>query len=210
MNEEHEIQIVEGEEAQEGLPDRDLIHLTNRVNKLEHGDVVGQLRHRIAIRIHRLLLPENVKRSLMRNVDPAFNFIEHMKYLRENGQIALAKDGKKTVGMVGFEYCGHDAVSERAIYEIRRIAIRKEYEGRGIGSQLHRKMFERVQLVDPRALILVETQHPSVVQQCRAMGYKPCSIQEGLHLKYGVEADTWLPLYEKAGSTFFLYDRESQ
>lgn len=211
MSQEKEITIVENEEAQKSLNDRVLTHLTNRVNKLERGDVVGELRHAVATRIHQLLPEGNVKHSLIRNIDPAFRPIEHMKDLRDIGQIAIAKDGEKTVGMVGFEHRGIDPVRGRHIYEIRRVGVRKEYEGQKIGSKLHKAMFDRIRETDPNGLILVEAQDPAMKKICERMGYKPCEPRQGLSMQYGNnEIDGSLRWFEESGGQFFLYDPSSK
>lgn len=205
MSSEKQIKIMGGEEAKQGLENRALIHLTNRVNKLERGDVVGQLRHAIATRIHQLVANGKTKHLLMDNIDSAFGPIEHMKGLRERGDIAIAKDGKKTVGMVGFERCGE--LKGRNVYEIRRMTVRKKYEGQFISLQLYKAILERLQATDSNALILVDSQNPVVSKQCKRMGYAPCTALEGLTIKYGKErASEWVTSYEERGGRFFLYD----
>lgn len=206
MTEKH-IRIVTGEEAKQHLGDRELIQLTNRVNKIEVTETVGYERHVAALRIHELVTAGKAEYAQVRRIDPAFPFIEHMKGLREIGHIAIAKDGDKTVGMAGFEFCGTDSQSGKNVFEMRRIAVQKTYEAQGIGSQLHTAMFEQVRNVDPNALILVESQNPKVSSQCRKMGYKPCTLAEGVRLKFGeAEKNEWLSYYEKNGGEFFVFD----
>ncbi len=206
-HDEKQIKILEGEEAQRSLGDRELIHLTNRVNELERGETVGQLRHTIAKGIYQLLGKGNTQRKLVRSIDPAFGPIEHMQSLREFGNIAVAKDGEKTVGMIGFEYAGTDPSSGREVYEIRRLSVRKEYEGRGIGSQLHKVMFEKIQSIDPNALILIETKTPKIVKQCQEMGYKPYPLKDCLFVKYGEEVTAENQTHEYE---FWIHDLSSK
>jgi GNAT superfamily N-acetyltransferase len=203
-----QIKIVSGEEARPHLGDRELIHLTNRVNKMEVAETVGYIRHAIAGRIHQLLSGRGKQpHPLVRRIDRAFGPIEHMKALRERGDIAVATHGEKAVGMAGFELCGEDSRTGRNVYEVRRIAVQQKFEGHGIGGELHKTIFEKVRSIDPNALIIVEAQNPKVSAQCRKMGYKPCTLAEGLRLKYGdAELDEWIAYYEKIGGEFFVYD----
>ena len=208
MSHENQIKIVEGDEAKKGLDDRALIHFVNRVNKLEVQDTVGEQCHEIATRIHQSLGEEERKRALIDSIDPAFDPIEHMKDLRQNGQIAIAKDGDRTVGMAGFERCGTDPKSGRDVYEVRRIGVRKEDEKRGIGGQLHRTIFERVRVIDPQALILVEAWDQVIMNQCKKMKYKECDVYDGL-VRKGYREDrarALIPWYQEKGYKFFVYD----
>ena len=200
-----EIQILQGEEAKQNFENGALIHLTNRVNKIERGETIGHIRHLIASRIRRLLPANCVTRATVNTLDRAFGPIDHMKGLRENAQIAIAKDDDKTVGMVGFERCGE--LKGRSVYEIRRMTVRKKYEGRFISLKLYKAILERLLATDSKALILVDSQDSAVSKQCVRMGYTPCTGLEGLTIKYGKErAEQWVAEYEKMGGQFFLYD----
>ena len=210
MNQEKHIQILEGSQAKQELQDSELILLTNRVNKLEVDEITGETRHNIALKMHETM-GANINFVEIEENDPAFGPIEHMKWLRNLGHIAIAKDGEKTVGMAGFERCKTDPNTGRDVYEIRRLGVRSEYEGQGIGSQLHEVILNRVQAIDPKALILIETQNPTVSKQCQKMGYKQCSKEEGVRLKTDEsETEETLAHYKQAGGEFFVYDSSAQ
>lgn len=203
-----DIKILQGDEARASFRDSELIHLTNRVNDIECGDVVGALCHQVARLVHRLLKDGARKDFLMWKCDPAFGPIEHMKELRNHGHIAIAKDGGKTVGMIGFEHCNTDPKSGKEVYEIRRIGVRKQYEGQGIASRLHQTMFERVRDIDANARVLVATKQLPVVKQCERMGYEEWSMIDALRMKYASEElpEDMLRYYENQKYRFFVHD----
>ena len=205
-----EIHIVEGDEARGHLDDASLIHLTNRVNGMEVEDAIGLLRHQEALRILRLLAGTAVVDGTVRKIDPAFLPIEHMKGLRDSGQIAVARDGEKTVGMVGYELCGTDPTTGRNVYEIRRLAVRKEYEAQGISSKLSRVMFAKIRTADPNALVLIETNNPTVLKQCERKGYRPYPIAEGLRMQGRPAEQSNVEECQKIGDQFFLYDLSAE
>jgi GNAT superfamily N-acetyltransferase len=148
------------------------------------------------------LKPEEMSQTDIRSIDPAFGPIMHMKKLRERGDIAVVKDDEKTVGMVGFEYCRTDPESGRNVYEMRRLGVYKDYEGRGIGTALQKRIAEKVRSMDPTAILLVETKNPRISSQCRKMGFQRCSMEEWLRLKYEDAHDA----YADEESTFWVYD----
>lgn len=205
MASEKNIHILEGEQAREHLDDATLIHLTNRVNNIELEDDIGLARHETARRIYDLLqdIGEAAK------IDKAFWPIDHMKDLREKGDIAVAMDGEKAIGMSGFERRGIDPRSGRPVYEVRRIAVRKEYENRGIGTRLKQTIMQRVMAVDPKALILVETTNPTIVRQSLKMGFTQCSFHDGMLMKFGSEEAVEKHQESFKGSQFFVYDPSS-
>lgn len=182
MSKRTHMQIFEGEEARAYLDDGTLIHLTNRVNKIERDDKAGQICHDTALRLRATLGKGAETDALILQTDRAFYQIEHMKRLRDAGQVAIARDGDKTVGMAGFEWRATDPDTGRNFFELRRIAIRKTHERRGIGSELHRLMLDTVRSVDPNALILTETESPAVIHQCQKMGYKPFSADKAARM----------------------------
>ncbi len=199
--------IEDAEEAKRSLDDGALIHLTNRVNKIEREDAVGLLQHEAAQRIHELLLPDEEKWARIHEVDRAFYPIEHMKGLRENGQVVIAKDGDKTVGMVGFEFRRVDKASGRSVFEIRRVGVRKDYEGQGIGTKLHNAMFARIRAMDPNCLVLVEAQDPAMMKICENMGYQRCDPRRARALQHGPEnLEEGLAYFATTGGQYFLCD----
>lgn len=208
MSHENQIKILEGEEARENLDTAALVHLTNRVNKREIGDRIGLLRYLVGRSVDRLFGPGDVTRAVRSKIDPAFFPIEHMKGLRDRGHIAVAKDGDRIVGMAGFEHCGIDPKSGRNIYEVRRVGVRKNDEKRGTGGRLHKAVFDRMRLIDPQALILVEAWDQAIMNQCKKIGYKECDVVDGLVMKGYTEeeAKKRVPWYQEKGYKFFVYD----
>jgi len=202
-----QIKILDGEEAKREFSDAALAHLTNRANKLEKSDMVGHICHRVTSSMYGLLGNRAMIHAVQQKIDPAFRPIEHMKSLRDRGDIAIAKDGENTVGMVGFEFLCTDPNSDRKIYEIRRLAVRKKYEGRFISLRLYRAIMRRLEEIDPDALILVEAQNPAVAKQCQRMGYTPHEALDVLRMKYGEDrAQEMLPWFQQSGGQFLFYD----
>lgn len=212
MSDKQKITIINGEGAKAHLQDPELIQLTNRVNKIERNKVVGVLCHETARRIFALLGPGKVTRTLIEGIDRAHGPIHHMKQLRDRGHIAVAKDGDATVGMVGYEQCKYiDPKTGRKVYELRRLGVQKEYEGRGIGKELQQAIVNQMREVDPEGIILVEAQHPAVVNICQQNGFTICSLDEGLRLKFGEEGVAEArSRYERMGGTFLRYDPPAQ
>ncbi len=208
MSYKNQIKILQGEEAKQNFDDEALIHLTNRVNKMEVGDRIGLLRHLVGMSVDHLFGPGNVTRAVRSKIDPAFFPIEHMKGLRDSGNVAIAKDGDRTVGMAGFERCGFDPKSGRNVYEVRRVGVRKKDEKRGTGGQLHRTVFDIIRLIDPQALILVEAWDQAIANQCKRIGYRECDVVDGLVMKGNSEEEArkLVPWYQEKGYKFFLYD----
>lgn len=65
-------------------------------------------------------------------------------------------------------------------------------------------MLDTARSVDPNALILTETESPTVIHQCQKMGYKPFSADKAARMKYGPHADEFL--HENPNTQFFVYD----
>ncbi len=218
MSGKKDIHIVKVDDAKDALKDPELTELTNRANKIERSPQVGRLRHLIAERIFDVFSENWLTHALVhgidlnvgplkhiQGIDRAFYPIEHMKRLRDSNQVVVAKEGNETVGMVGFERCGE--FNGRNVYEIRRLAVRKEHEGRFISLHLYKAILEKLLAHDAGALVLVDAQNPVVSKQCKRMGYKPLKAVDGLTIKRGKErAEQWAAAYEKEGGQFFLYD----
>ncbi len=218
MSKRKNIHIVGGDDAKGALKDPELIELTNRANKIERSPQVGRLRHLIAERIFDVFSENRLTRAVVQGIDlnigpikgipgidPAFYPIEHMKGLRDSDQVVVAKEGNETVGMAGFERRGE--FEGRNVYEIRRMAVRKEHEGRFISLHLYKAIMEKLLAKDANALVLVDAQNPVVSKQCKRMGYASLPALEGLTIKLGKErAKQWVAEYEKEGGQFFLYD----
>lgn len=204
---EKNVTIVTGEQAKAELSDPALIHLTNRVNQIDCGDNIGFLRHAVGRAVRGLLGIRPLTRAIRDNIDPAWYPIEHMKSLRDRGDIAVAKSDRETVGMAGFQFRSYDTESGRPIYEVRRVAVRKKHEGKKIGSQIHSHIVDMIREKDPNALILVEAQDPGMMKICENFGYQECPPERGLRMQYGKEeAPQHLEWFNSTGGKFFILD----
>lgn len=131
MSERTHIQIFEGEEARAYLDDGTLIHLT-RVNKIERDDEAGQICHDTALRLRATLGKGAKTDALILQTDRAFYPIEHMKRLRDAGQVAIARDGDKTVGMAGFEWRAADPDTGRIFLSYDALPFEKRTKGEAL------------------------------------------------------------------------------
>ena len=147
MKESHNIRYIDRPDATD-FPDEDVANLVEELIWSEIKDTSHQTRDAAA--------------SVLKDISsgPA----EHMCKIRDQGNTITAKDGEKTVGVIGFQEL-HRTPNGQRIFEIRRTTVLHDYRGGGIGRVLRESMIKRLKEIDPDAILVSRIRVDNTVNQ---------------------------------------------
>jgi len=124
---------------------------------------------------------------------------------RDQGNTIIAKDGEKTVGMIGLEEHHITTPTGQRLFEIRRNTVLPDYREQGIGRMLRESMIKRVQGIDADALLLSRIHRDNAVNQNLAASTQFRRVTTGDMKKLGI-AEEWIEGNEQSGYEFYIFD----
>ena len=181
----------------ENFPDCDVAELVNVLNNVD-STRSGE-RHRIA-----LALEDTSEASRIIEIDPAHGPIKHMCKLRDQGNTIIAKDGEKTVGMIGFQEYPRTPGGQR-IFEIRRTTVLNDYRGGGIGRMLRESMIQRLEEIDSDAILLSRIHQDNEINRNLAESTQFTKISYEETRGLGIPED-WIQENKTTGYEYFVFD----
>jgi RimJ/RimL family protein N-acetyltransferase len=132
---------------------------------------------------------------------------KNMCEFRDEGNTIIAKDGEKTVGMIGYEKHPFTAPTGQRIFEIRRNTVLDDpnYRRKGIGRELQKRMIKRVQEIDPDALLVARIHTKNVASQnlSNSTRFKLITTEDMKQLGF---AEKWIVNSERNGYEFYIID----
>lgn len=137
MRNDQNIRYIQSPSATD-FPDEDVANLAEELIRSEVKYDSDQTRHAV----------ESVLRDTSRGPS------KDMCKIRDQGNTIIAKDGEKTVGMIGYEKHHFSPLTGQKIVEIRRNTVLTDYRGLHIGRGLRERMIKHLQKMDPDALLL--------------------------------------------------------
>jgi len=185
---------------EKAFPNEDVAQLVNVLNNVD--SVNSWARHQAA---RALGDPQNEDqfRAIVK-LDPAHWPIESMLEIRNKGNTMIAKDGEKTVGMIGFEE-HHRAPSGQRIFEIRRNTVLLEYRRRGIGKTLRENMIKRIQKIDPNALVISRIDKDNVANQNLSISTGSRKVSDSDMEKLGFSKE-WIETRKERACEYYVHD----
>lgn len=198
MRETQNIQYIDSPN-QEDFPNKDVAELVNILNKF--SSTCSGVRHAFASLLMRSNALRNIPGapSVAESVDPAHGLTNEMCEFRDQGNTIVAKDGNKTVGMIGFEEHPNSPSGER-IFEIRRTTVLPEYRGRGIGRALRERLMRHL----PSAILLSRIHKENTVNQNLAESTGFTKISPAQMEELGFSAD-WIKSNADYGYEFYSF-----
>jgi ribosomal protein S18 acetylase RimI-like enzyme len=197
MKKSQDIRYIERPDTKD-FPDDDvaeLVNILNNVNSTNSG-----VRHRIALALGNT--PDDSR--AIDEIDPAHWPIRQMREFRDQGKTIIAKDGEKTVGMVGFEELPAAPNGQR-VFEIRRTTVLPDYRGGGIGRILRESMIKRLQEIDADAILLSRIHKDNIVNQNLAASTRFTKISDEDMKRLGAP-DDWIQGNTRNGYEFYVFN----
>lgn len=160
------------------FPNDAVAELVNVLNNVDTGN--SWARHQMAMALRGT--PEEPE---IYEIDPMHWPIEQMCRFRDEGNTIIAKDGEKTVGMIGFQEL-HRAPNGQQVFEIRRTTVLENYRGQGIGRVLRESMIKRLATIDPDAILCsrIHTQNDVNKQLAESTLFKKVSYAHAKELGF--------------------------
>lgn len=202
MEKDKNIQYIDSPDENE-FPDRHVAELVNTLNEVP--TTCSGVRHQIAsvLMKNQLRYFPGVARFAT-TVDPAHFPVKQMREFRDQGNTIIAKDGEKTVGMIGFEELPATPSGQR-IFEIRRTTVLPEYRGSGIGRMLRESMITRLQEIDSGAILLSRIHKDNIVNQNLATSTQFTKISDEEMKGLGAP-EHWIQGNTSNGYEFYIFN----
>lgn len=199
MTEHKKITYIDGPD-EKAFPNEDVAVLVNVLNNVD--TVNSWARHQAAIALRGE--PSEERRQAILDLDPAHWPIEQMLGFRDIGNTMIAKDGEKTVGMIGFEE--HDRTPDgQRVFEIRRNTVLPEYRRQGIGRNLRESMLKRIQEIDSRALLISRIHKDNTPNQNLAGSTNFRKVSDTDMKQFGF-TEEWVEQNKEWGYEFYVLD----
>ncbi len=186
------------------FPDRDVAKLVNILNEVP--TTCSGVRHQIASALlnnQRLSHFPGVAR-LAYTIDPKNFPVTQMREFRDEGNTIIAKDGEKTVGMIGFQE--HIPTSDgRRLFEIRRTTVLKDYRGHGIGRVLRESIIKRLRDIDSDALLVSRIHKDNAPNQNLAKSTHFTLMSDDKLQALGI-TEKWILRNKEPGYEYYIFD----
>lgn len=185
---------------EQAFPNEDVAQLVNVLNNVD--SVNSWARHQAALALGDPQ-DEDKFRAIVA-LDPAHWPIEQMLKFRDMGNTMIAKDGEKTVGMIGFEE-HHLSPSGQRIFEIRRNTVLPEYRGRHIGRTLRESMIERIKKIDRSALLISRIDKDNVTNQNLSISTGSRKVSDADMEELGFSKE-WIETRKERACEYYVHD----